>query len=169
MVSGKATASVDGKTVAETTEWEEVEGNVYFPPGALDRDLFSGPTSLHTTCGWKGEASYYTITVGDRPTKKKNRQDARERGLVLPDAQAQGRAHQGLCGFLQDQGRRHKDCRVNRTGHKGGGGGGGGGGGWAGGGAEKETSTEYVGLSRRDDERVAPRHTQNMCCLGKVA
>ncbi|KAL8348476.1 hypothetical protein RB601_002452 [Gaeumannomyces tritici] len=64
MVSGKATASVDGKTVAETTEWEEVEGNVYFPPGALDRDLFSGPTSLHTTCGWKGEASYYTITVG---------------------------------------------------------------------------------------------------------
>ncbi|EJT77723.1 hypothetical protein GGTG_02828 [Gaeumannomyces tritici R3-111a-1] len=66
MVSGKATASVDGKTVAETTEWEEVEGNVYFPPGALDRDLFSGPTSLHTTCGWKGEASYYTITVGDK-------------------------------------------------------------------------------------------------------
>ncbi|KAL8348475.1 hypothetical protein RB601_002452 [Gaeumannomyces tritici] len=133
MVSGKATASVDGKTVAETTEWEEVEGNVYFPPGALDRDLFSGPTSLHTTCGWKGEASYYTITVGDRPTKK-NRQDARERGLVLPDAQAQGRAHQGLCGFLQDQGRRHKDCRVNRTGRRGGGGGG----------AEKETGTEYV-------------------------
>ncbi|KAL8382812.1 hypothetical protein RB595_006541 [Gaeumannomyces hyphopodioides] len=66
MVSGKAVASVDGKTIAETAEWEEVEGNVYFPPSALNRDLFSGPTSLHTTCGWKGEASYYTITVGDK-------------------------------------------------------------------------------------------------------
>jgi uncharacterized protein (DUF427 family) len=69
MVSGKATASVDGKTVAEATEWEEIEGNVYFPPAALDKTLFSGPTDLHTTCGWKGEASYYTITVGGAPSR----------------------------------------------------------------------------------------------------
>jgi uncharacterized protein (DUF427 family) len=63
MKTGTAKATVGGTTIAETSEWEEVEGNVYFPPSSLKSEFFSG-TDLHTTCPWKGEASYYTITVG---------------------------------------------------------------------------------------------------------
>lgn len=66
MPTCKATASVDGQTIAETTEWEEVEGNVYFPPQAVRKDEYFTDTDLHTHCPWKGDASYYTITVGGR-------------------------------------------------------------------------------------------------------
>ncbi len=39
-----------------------IEGNWYFPPQAIKRDYFTD-SATHTTCPWKGEASYYTITV----------------------------------------------------------------------------------------------------------
>lgn len=39
-----------------------IEGNWYFPPDAVQRDLLSD-SDTHTTCFWKGEASYYTLTV----------------------------------------------------------------------------------------------------------
>lgn len=61
--TGHATAEVDGTVIAEATEWEVVEGNVYFPPSSVKDEYFS-KTDLHTTCPWKGEASYYTIKVG---------------------------------------------------------------------------------------------------------
>jgi uncharacterized protein (DUF427 family) len=60
--TGKATASVNGTVVAETASWEEVDGNVYFPPGAL-REGFWTQTEHTTHCPWKGDARYYTITV----------------------------------------------------------------------------------------------------------
>jgi len=37
-----------------------VEGNVYFPPDSLRKELFK-PTETHTVCPWKGRASYYTL------------------------------------------------------------------------------------------------------------
>ena len=52
----------NGAVVAETHEFETVEGNVYFPPEAIKREFFK-PSETHTTCGWKGEASYYTLEV----------------------------------------------------------------------------------------------------------
>lgn len=39
-----------------------VEGNHYFPPEAINREYFHGSQS-HTTCYWKGVASYYDIEV----------------------------------------------------------------------------------------------------------
>lgn len=39
-----------------------IEGNWYFPPSALKKEYFS-PSDTHTTCPWKGEASYYDVTV----------------------------------------------------------------------------------------------------------
>ncbi len=39
-----------------------IEGNWYFPPQAIKRDYFTD-SATHTTCPWKGEASYYIITV----------------------------------------------------------------------------------------------------------
>jgi uncharacterized protein (DUF427 family) len=52
----------NGAVVAETQTFETVEGNVYFPPEAIKREYFM-PSETHTTCGWKGEASYYTLEV----------------------------------------------------------------------------------------------------------
>lgn len=61
--TGHATARIGTTIVAETDSWNEVEGNVYFPPDAVKRELLTGPTGLTTHCPWKGDAEYYTITA----------------------------------------------------------------------------------------------------------
>ncbi len=51
--------------VAESEKTEVVEGNHYFPPEALLKEYFTeSPT--HTTCSWKGEASYYSLNVNGK-------------------------------------------------------------------------------------------------------
>jgi uncharacterized protein (DUF427 family) len=55
-------AMFNGTVVAESEEYEVVEGNVYFPPGSLKQEYFS-ESELQTRCGWKGQASYYTVSV----------------------------------------------------------------------------------------------------------
>ncbi len=57
-------ATWNGTVVAEAPSEaiELVEGNVYFPPDAVKRDYLR-ENSRHTTCPWKGEASYYDIVV----------------------------------------------------------------------------------------------------------
>lgn len=54
----------NGKTIAEAPENEIhlVEGNVYFPPSAV-RQEFLRPSNTHSTCPWKGVASYYDVVV----------------------------------------------------------------------------------------------------------
>lgn len=58
----------NGVVVAETEAFETVEGNVYFPPGAIRKEHFV-PSDTHTTCGWKGIASYYDVAVGGKVNK----------------------------------------------------------------------------------------------------
>ncbi|KAI1845758.1 hypothetical protein JX265_000063 [Neoarthrinium moseri] len=65
MPSGPAKAVVNGTTVAETDTYEVVEGNVYFPPSSIKSEFFS-KTDHSTHCPWKGDASYYTLKVGDK-------------------------------------------------------------------------------------------------------
>lgn len=48
--------------IAESENYESVEGNVYFPPETLKAEYFK-PSNHQTTCGWKGVASYYTVSV----------------------------------------------------------------------------------------------------------
>lgn len=43
----------------------KIEGNWYFPPKTLNWEFFS-ESDHHTTCPWKGEASYYDVTVNGR-------------------------------------------------------------------------------------------------------
>jgi len=55
-----------GTVLAESDDFEVVEGNVYFPPSAVRREHFE-PSSHTTFCGWKGTASYYDVVVdGER-------------------------------------------------------------------------------------------------------
>ncbi|PYH89555.1 DUF427 domain protein [Aspergillus ellipticus CBS 707.79] len=61
-----ARATLDDILLAESPTWETVEGNVYFPPAAIhDKSPFT-PTDLSTHCPWKGDASYYSIRIGDK-------------------------------------------------------------------------------------------------------
>jgi uncharacterized protein (DUF427 family) len=52
----------NGAVLAESDQCEVVEGNYYFPPDAIKQEYFKD-SNTHTTCGWKGVASYYTIEV----------------------------------------------------------------------------------------------------------
>lgn len=52
----------NGVVVAESDRFERVEGNVYFPPEAVKREHLR-PSETHTTCAWKGEASYYDVVA----------------------------------------------------------------------------------------------------------
>ena len=51
-----------GVVVAESDRTQVVEGNHYFPPEAVKRDHLR-PSETHTTCSWKGIASYYDVVV----------------------------------------------------------------------------------------------------------
>lgn len=54
--------------IAESDVFETVEGNVYFPPGAVKQEYLK--SSDHTShCPWKGDASYYTLAVNGEENK----------------------------------------------------------------------------------------------------
>ena len=50
----------NGKVIAESDQFESVEGN--FPESALKREYFR-PSSTTSTCPWKGQARYYSILI----------------------------------------------------------------------------------------------------------
>jgi uncharacterized protein (DUF427 family) len=56
------TARWNGAVVAESHDTVVVEGNHYFPREAVDAALLRDSDS-HTTCPWKGVASYHTLVV----------------------------------------------------------------------------------------------------------
>ena len=58
-------AKWQGVVLADSDATIIIEGNHYFPPDSLDRQYFQESPS-HSTCPWKGEASYYTIKVGEQ-------------------------------------------------------------------------------------------------------
>lgn len=58
----------NGTVVAESDDIVTVEGNAYFPAAALDR-RFTAESATHTTCGWKGVASYYDLVVDGQVNK----------------------------------------------------------------------------------------------------
>jgi uncharacterized protein (DUF427 family) len=57
-----ARASWKGTILADSDRCELVEGNHYFPPAAVRHEHLR-PSATHTTCSWKGVASYYDVVV----------------------------------------------------------------------------------------------------------
>ena len=55
-------AVLNGTVLAESDATVVVEGNHYFPKESVNLGFFS-PTAHSTHCPWKGDASYYDITV----------------------------------------------------------------------------------------------------------
>lgn len=55
----------DDIILADSNDTIVIEGNHYFPPETVNWDYFQ-KSGTHTTCPWKGQASYYTIVIGDK-------------------------------------------------------------------------------------------------------
>ena len=55
-------ATWNGEVLAETEDYEVVEGNIYFPESSIKRAFFKD-SDTHSHCPWKGDASYYDIHV----------------------------------------------------------------------------------------------------------
>tara|TARA_R110002153_G_scaffold107944_7_gene248213 strand:- start:751 stop:1032 length:282 start_codon:yes stop_codon:yes gene_type:complete len=54
--------------IAESDDTVVIEGNHYFPPKYIKQEFFKA-NETHTTCPWKGVASYYDIEVNDSVNK----------------------------------------------------------------------------------------------------
>lgn len=48
--------------LANSSRTIEIEGNQYFPPESVNQDFLQESNS-HTSCYWKGKASYYNIVI----------------------------------------------------------------------------------------------------------
>lgn len=61
-------ASWNGTVIAESSETIKIEGNHYFPPSSLKKEYFVA-SDLHSSCPWKGVASYYDIAINGEVNK----------------------------------------------------------------------------------------------------
>jgi len=52
----------NNKVIAESNKTIVVEKNHYFPPESIKKEFFE-ESGTHTTCPWKGVASYRTVIV----------------------------------------------------------------------------------------------------------
>ena len=57
-----------GTVIADSDNTIVVEGNHYFPPESIKRE-YVHDSNTHTTCPWKGLASYYDVVVNGEVNK----------------------------------------------------------------------------------------------------
>jgi uncharacterized protein (DUF427 family) len=55
-------ATWNNQVIAESSDTIVVENNHYFPKNSVKAEYLQ-PSDTHTTCPWKGLASYYTLDV----------------------------------------------------------------------------------------------------------
>jgi uncharacterized protein (DUF427 family) len=55
-------ATWNGVVIAESDDIVTVEGNAYFPVAAVNK-TYLRDSDHHSTCPWKGVASYYSLDV----------------------------------------------------------------------------------------------------------
>jgi len=55
----------ENTVVAESNQTIVIEGNHYFPPDSINKECFA-PSDTHSTCPWKGLASYYHVKAGEK-------------------------------------------------------------------------------------------------------
>jgi uncharacterized protein (DUF427 family) len=76
--------------LAESDETRIVEGNHYFPPGAIYQQFFRS-SETHTVCGWKGTASYYDVVV--------NGETNRDAAWYYPETKQEAKEIEGCIAF----------------------------------------------------------------------
>ena len=83
-------AVLNGAVLAESDKTIEIEGNQYFPPDSVKREYLSD-SGTHTTCPWKGEASYYHIEMDGQMNK--------DAAWCYPDAKDAAKNIEGYVAF----------------------------------------------------------------------
>jgi uncharacterized protein (DUF427 family) len=58
----------NNQIIAESNDTIIVENNHYFPRRSVNAQYLK-PSTTHTTCPWKGLASYYTLDVNNQENK----------------------------------------------------------------------------------------------------
>lgn len=58
----------NGQTIAESGNTVVVEGNHYFPRESVKTEYLV-ESATHSTCPWKGEASYLSLKVGGQENR----------------------------------------------------------------------------------------------------
>lgn len=58
----------NGQVIADSDKTINVEGNQYFPADSVKKEFLTS-SDTHTTCHWKGVASYYTLEVDGQENK----------------------------------------------------------------------------------------------------
>ncbi|KAI0755138.1 DUF427-domain-containing protein [Daedaleopsis nitida] len=85
--------TLHGTILAESDKTVVVEGNHYFPPDAVKSAVLSG-SSTHTTCGWKGVASYYNAAIHGKP-------QVNDVAWYYPDPKAEANQIKGYIAFYK--------------------------------------------------------------------
>lgn len=80
----------NGAVLAESNDTVVVEGNHYFPPNSIKQEYFE-ESNTHTTCPWKGLASYYSIKVDGQVNK--------DAAWYYPDAKEKAKNIEGYVAF----------------------------------------------------------------------
>jgi len=86
-------ATWKGTTLAESKDTLVIEGNHYFPPDSVGRQYMLD-SSTRTVCPWKGEASYYNVSVGDDTLK--------DGAWYYPEAKEAAKQIEGYVAFLKN-------------------------------------------------------------------
>lgn len=58
-------ATWENTILAESDKTIVIEGNHYFPPESVKKEYFRS-SDTHSTCPWKGLASYYHVDAGGK-------------------------------------------------------------------------------------------------------
>lgn len=61
-------ATWNNAVIAESDDTIVIENNHYFPPESVKQEYLQS-SETHTTCPWKGLASYYTLNVDGKENK----------------------------------------------------------------------------------------------------
>jgi uncharacterized protein (DUF427 family) len=80
----------NGTVIAESDDTLVVEGNHYFPRDSVRWDLLE-ESSTRTTCGWKGQARYWSVEGDGR--------GGRDVAWSYPDPQPAARHVEGRVAF----------------------------------------------------------------------
>lgn len=78
------------KTIAESDQTINCEGNQYFPKESINMEYFK-PSDTHSHCIWKGEAHYFTVEVDGKQNK--------DAAWYYPKASAMAKQIEGYVAF----------------------------------------------------------------------
>lgn len=80
----------NNQLIAESDETVVVENNHYFPEESIRKEYFKN-SNTHTTCPWKGVASYYHLEVDGK--------ENRDAAWYYPEVSELARAIKGRIAF----------------------------------------------------------------------